>query len=154
MRKEHCVAKRILAIDDNEDLLTLLRDVFGEEGFDYLGCSRPREAYQLARQNQPDLVLLDIMMPSMNGWEVLNLFVLDRTLRRIPTVLMTAAVADAERRLAKLGLADVSILGKPFDVDRLLAHVNDALGNLFLCEEGQERLTSSTGGPVLLRDEP
>ena len=146
------MAKRVLAIDDNDDLLDLLRDVFADEGYDYVACSRPRDAYQTARSNTPDLVLLDIMMPAMNGWEVLNLLVLDRRLRHIPVVLMTAAVADAERRLAKLGLPDVSILGKPFDVDRLLAHVGDALSGPALDEEIVERITSA-GGPVLVRDD-
>lgn len=145
------MAKRVLAIDDNNDLLELLRDVFAEEGFDYIACARPRDAYQTARSSAPDIVLLDVMMPVMNGWEVLNLFVLDRQLRHVPVVLMTAAMADAERRLGKLGLADVSILSKPFDVDRLLAHVNDALGAAQLAEERPERL--SPAGPTLLRDD-
>lgn len=147
------MAKRILAIDDNDDLLMLLRDVFAEHDYDYSACSRPREAYQAARQFQPEIILLDVMMPSMNGWEVLNLFVLDRQLRHIPVVLMTAAVADAERRLSRLALSDVSILGKPFDVDRLLAHVEDALSMPALAEDVHECLTSPKR-PVLLRDEP
>jgi CheY-like chemotaxis protein len=147
------VAKRVLAIDDNEDLLALLSDVFAEENYDYLACPRPRDAYQLARQNQPDVVLLDVMMPAMNGWEVLNLFLLDRHLRHVPVVLMTAAVSDAARRLSRLGLSDVSILGKPFDVDRLLAHVSDALGTPALGEEFPDGLPPAPG-PVLLRDEP
>ena len=147
------MAKRVLAIDDNDDLLTLLREVFAEENYDYIACSRPREAYQLARQTQPDLILLDVTMPAMNGWEVLNLFVLDRQLRHIPVVLMTASVAEAERRISRLGLGEVSILGKPFDVDRLLAHVADAVGSTAPVGEGYERVGPASG-PVLLRDEP
>ncbi len=71
------MAKRVLAVDDNEDLLSLLRDLFRDEGYDYVACSKPRDAYQTARMSHPDLVLLDVVMPAMNGWEVLNLFVLD-----------------------------------------------------------------------------
>ncbi len=66
---------------------------------------------------------------------------------------MTSAVADAERRLAKLNVPDISILSKPFDVDRLLAHVGDALHHSLQDEETLEPMGALTG-PVLLRDEP
>ena len=135
------MAKRILAVDDNEDLLILLSDVLGDEGYDVVRCNRSREAYGLAKSARPDLVLLDVLMPGMNGWDVLNVFLLDREMRSVPIVLMTAAPSDARKRLARVGAPDITILDKPFTIDRLLERVDAALGNPSECERLYGQLT-------------
>ncbi len=135
--------KRVLIIDDDADLLTLLADALGGEGHTVATCGRPRDAYQTTKALMPDVILLDIKMPGMNGWEVLNVFLLDRALRTIPVLLMTAAPGEAHRRLAKLDLYDVSILDKPFTIDMLLSRVERALGNPSECEVLYDRLLNS-----------
>lgn len=144
------MAKRILAVDDNEDLLALVAEALGDAGFDVVTCSRSREAYQTAKTWQPDAVLLDILMPVMNGWEVLNLFVMDRELRKTPVVLMTAGATDARRRLAGLEEHDITILAKPFNIERLLECIEQALGQPSACEDLYERITGSGGRPASL----
>ena len=136
------MAKRILAGDDNDDLLTLLADVLGDEGYDVVTCNRSREAYGLAKEVRPDLVLLDVLMPAVTGWEVLNVFLLDREMRAVPIVLMTAAASDARKRLTRVGVHDITILDKPFSIDRLLEHVEQALGSPSECEMLYDRLSS------------
>lgn len=136
------MAKRILAVDDNEDLLALLSEALSDAGFDVVTCSRSREAYQVAKAAQPDVVLLDILMPAMNGWEVLNVFLLDRDLRKVPVVLMTAGAPEARRRLAGLEEHDISILAKPFNIDRLIEYVEQALGQPRECEALYDKITT------------
>jgi len=150
------VAKRILAVDDNEDLLTLLADVLGDEGYDVVTCGRSREAYGLAKDTRPDLVLLDVLMPGMNGWEVLNVFLLDREMCAIPIVLMTAAAADARKRLSRVGVYSITILDKPFSIDLLLERIDAALGKPSECERLYERLTSLADpvSPVVAQPRP
>ncbi len=135
------MAKRILAVDDNEDLLFLLTEALGDEGYDVVTCGRAREAYQMAKSTQPDVILLDVLMPSMTGWDVLNLLLLDRVLRRVPVILMTAAASDARKRLLRLENPDISILDKPFSLDRLLQQVEQALGQPNECEMLYEKIT-------------
>lgn len=147
------MAKRILVVDDDADLLALLADALGDEGHIVVTCGRPRDAYQTTKTMKPDVILLDIKMPGMNGWEVLNVLLLDRALRAIPVLLMTAAPAEARRRLAKLDLHDVSVLDKPFTIDTLLSQVEHALGNPSECEVLYDRLMNggltAMGAPQL-----
>lgn len=141
------MAKRILVVDDNEDLLALLSDALGDAGYDVVTCSRSREAYQLAKAWQPDVALLDILMPAMNGWEVLNIFLLDRDLRKVPVVLMTAGATDARRRLAGLEEHDITILPKPFNIERLLDVLQQALGQPQECEDLYDQITEGAALP-------
>lgn len=136
------MAKRILAVDDSEDLLTLVAEALGDEGYDVVTCHRPRDAYGLAKSTRPDVILLDVLMPLMNGWEVLNLFLLDRELRIIPVILMTAAEADVRRKLARLEAHDISVLAKPFTLDQLLEYVDHALGQPNECEVLYDKISN------------
>jgi len=71
----------------------------------------------------------------------LNVFLLDREMRSVPIVLMTAAPSDARKRLARVGAPDITILDKPFTIDRLLERVDAALGNPSECERLYGQLT-------------
>ncbi len=148
------MAKRILAVDDNEDLLFLLTEALGDEGYDVVTCGRAREAYQTAKSTQPDVILLDVLMPSMTGWDVLNLLLLDRVLRRVPVILMTAAASDARKRLLRLENPDISILDKPFSLDRLLQQVEQALGQPNECEMLYDKITNLVEPTPFTRQQP
>ena len=78
----------------------------------------------------------------MNGWEVLNVLLLDRELRHVPVTLMTAAASEVRRRLARLGINDVSILDKPFGLARLLERVEQDLGNPTECEALYDKIVN------------
>lgn len=148
------MAKRILAVDDNEDLLFLLTEALGDEGYDVVTCGRAREAYQTAKSTQPDVILLDVLMPSMTGWDVLNLLLLDRVLRRVPVILMTAAASDARKRLLRLENPDISIPDKPFSLDRLLQQVEQALGQPNECEMLYDKITNLVEPTPFTRQQP
>ena len=136
------MARRVLAVDDNEDFLMLIAEALGDEGYDVVTCRRPRDAYSLAKSTRPDVILLDVLMPVMNGWEVLNLFLLDRGLRSTPVILMTAAEADVRRKLARIEAHDISILAKPFTLDHLLQYVDHALGQPNDCAMLYDKITN------------
>jgi CheY-like chemotaxis protein len=115
-------AKRVLVIDDDEDLRDTITQVLVDEGWDVEGCGDGRVALARLRDETrplPDLILLDLMMPVMNGWRFRVEQRGDARLGSIPVVLMTASREgrgdSGHERLARLR--------KPFNVDELLAVV-------------------------------
>jgi two-component system, cell cycle response regulator DivK len=112
--------KRILIVEDNELNLKLLQDLLEYQGYTILVASRGRAAIDIARQQQPNLILLDIQLPDISGFDVASqLKALERT-RSIPIIAVTAfaMVGDRERILAS-GCDDY--IAKPFSIDGVLA---------------------------------
>jgi CheY-like chemotaxis protein len=120
----------ILVIDDEPDIRDALVTVLASEGHDAVAAADGREALQLLREGlRPCLILLDLMMPVMNGWEFRVQQRDDPDLAAIPTVVVSAAGMDAIRAVR----AD-AVLPKPIDVDRLL----EILGG-YCAERGRAR---------------
>ena len=112
---------KILIADDEPILLWVLVEALTDEGYEVLAARDGREAVELARGETPDLFLMDIMMPRMDGREAVTRLREDARLRETPVVLMSAAgnivrVPDG-----------VVFLSKPFDLDRLLALIAQLL---------------------------
>ena len=105
----------VLVADDDEAIRQVIAEVLRDEGYDVVCAENGAQALQeLHRAPHPDLVLLDLMMPVMSGWEVLEELQSDDELARIPVVVMSA-----------MGAPGVSgHLAKPIDLDRLLDTVN------------------------------
>ena len=119
--------ERILVVDDTLSLLDLVRDLLEAEQFAVTTCILSREAYALAARLRPKLVILDIVMPELSGWDVLALLRQDPLLRRIPVVICTAWAEEAAGRMRDLCQPDLWLLPKPFEPDELLATVAEAL---------------------------
>jgi DNA-binding response OmpR family regulator len=115
--------KKILVVDDEADILHFLELVLRERGYDVLTASSGRQAVELARDARPDLVLLDIMMPQMDGWEVLKLLRVDEITAGIP-VAMVSARTDPKDRVQGLQEGAADYICKPFALDDLLAKVD------------------------------
>ena len=114
----------ILAVDDDPAILDVVAQVLADEGYDVLTAGGGRAAVELAREHLPKLILLDLMMPEMNGWQVVaELRALPQT-RSIPVLLLSAR-RDTELMANNLGVN--SYLEKPFDLDELLARVRRLL---------------------------
>jgi DNA-binding response OmpR family regulator len=114
--------EKILIIDDDEDTLLFISLLFVQSGFEVLKTTSAREGLNLARDQKPDLVLLDIMMPEIDGLEV------GRRLREtsdIPIVFVTAK-ASYEDRLKGMAIGDDYVV-KPFDARELVQRVRDQL---------------------------
>jgi two-component system, chemotaxis family, chemotaxis protein CheY len=110
------MAGRVLVVDDDESIRSVVTAALQEEGYDVLEATNGAAALEIVRQLYPVVILLDMWMPVMNGWEFVRQY---RALPgpHAPIVVMTAAV-DAKRRGAEIA-AD-GVLAKPFELDSLL----------------------------------
>ena len=115
--------RRVLVADDDPDILELLRFNLVHEGFDVLRASNGVEAWSLARDAQPDLVVLDVMMPERDGLDVLASMKAHPRTKHIPVVLLTAKAGDAEVWEGWRAGADY-YMTKPFNLDELLRFVD------------------------------
>ena len=117
------MAQRILLVDDENSIVESLRYALEKEGYSVVEAADGAEALRLARSTLPDLVLLDIMLPGMSGFEVC------RTLRKESTVpiLMLTARSDEPDRIVGLDLGADDYITKPFSMREVLARVRAAL---------------------------
>jgi DNA-binding response OmpR family regulator len=114
----------ILAVDDDPAILDLVAQVLVDDGYDVLTAGSGRTAVELAREHQPRLILLDLMMPEMNGWQVVAELRASPQTHAIPILLLSAR-RDTELMANDLGVS--AYLEKPFDLDELLARVQRIL---------------------------
>ena len=89
--------RRVLVVDDEPDVLLLCRVNLEFEGYEVMEASDGVEAMSRVRERRPDVVLLDVMMPRMDGWQVLNELKADDELKDIPVVMLTAKVQDQDQ---------------------------------------------------------
>ena len=109
-------APSVLVVDDDDDIREVLEMALEEQGYVVSQASNGREALEVVSQEMPSLILLDMKMPVMNGWE----FAAElgqRYAQRAPIVVISAA-EDARRRAAEVGAQ--GWIGKPFELDDLL----------------------------------
>jgi len=106
----------ILVVDDDHDVLAALCDALGSEGYEVRGARDGIEALEAIEERRPDLIVTDLMMPTMTGFELLAALHDDPQLASIPTLIITA-VRGVEAQQQAPG---AMVLPKPLDLDRLL----------------------------------
>jgi len=114
--------KKILIVDDEDDILHFLELVLREKGYEVATASGGHEALTKAQVDRPDLVLLDIMMPQMDGWEGLKLLRVDEGTSHIP-VAMLSARTEAKDRVQGLQEGAIDYICKPFSLQELLGKI-------------------------------
>jgi DNA-binding response OmpR family regulator len=114
--------KKILVVDDEDDILHFLELVLREKGYDVSTASGGHEALTKAQLERPHLILLDIMMPQMDGWEVLKLLRVDEETAEIP-VAMLSARTEAKDRVQGLQEGAIDYICKPFSLQDLLVKI-------------------------------
>jgi adenylate cyclase len=117
---------KVLVADDNADNRHLLEDILLGQGYSVLIARDGFEAIDLARENLPDLLILDINMPGMNGFDVCDDLKSDPNTQQIP-ILMLTALADIENRVKGLGLGADDYVTKPFSPRELVARIDARL---------------------------
>jgi DNA-binding response OmpR family regulator len=114
--------KRILIVEDDAAIRAMLRKRLEANAYEVLDAEDGEEGLALARQEKPDLILLDLMLPKRDGYSVCRLLKFDQRYRHIPVVMLTARAQEKDRRLGQQTGADAYVT-KPFDAGELLAIV-------------------------------
>lgn len=117
-----------LIVDDDSLFLRLLELNLGKAGLKVFLAENGNEALRLSRDNNPDIILLDLMMPVMDGFEVMRLLKASEKTRDIPVVILTAKSSQADRqRCEEMGAVDY--VTKPFNLEKLRSMVNRIVGS-------------------------
>lgn len=122
-------AARILVVDDQREIRDLTRAILENAGYSASTAASGRDALQAVREARFDLVLLDINMPGMDGWETLRLLKADDILASVPVV-MFSVKKEVSDRVQGIQEGAVGYITKPFEVDALLSRVGSALDAL------------------------
>ncbi len=118
--------KRILLVDDEIDIVTMIRMRLEASGFDVIVATDGKEALNAARMHNPDLIILDLMLPTMDGFHVARMLKYDARYKNIPIVMLTAKAGESDRKTGE----DVGVdafFNKPFEAEKLLAKIRELL---------------------------
>jgi two-component system, OmpR family, response regulator VicR len=119
--------KRILCIEDEPEMIELMRLILSRKGYDVTGASGGQDGLEKMRREMPDLVLLDLMMPDMGGWEVYQQMKADENLKEVPVIIVTAKAQSIDKVLG-LYIAKVDdYIAKPFNPSELIDSVEQVL---------------------------
>ncbi|MGK7370667.1 MAG: response regulator [Candidatus Halalkalibacterium sp. M3_1C_030] len=131
--------KTILVVDDEQDLLDLIEYNLKKEGFDVLKAEDGKEGIKMARKHLPDLILLDIMMPKMDGLEAVEVMRDDEELKRIPIIFLTAR-GDEKTEVEGLNKGGDDYITKPISTTKLLSRIKAVLRRFEDSEDFGNRL--------------
>jgi len=117
---------KILVVDDEADLVETIQFALELEGYNVLVASNGEEGLNIARQEKPDLILLDLMLPKLDGYKVCRLLKFDERYKYIPILMLTARTQEKDKILGKETGANEYIT-KPFEMDELMAKIKSYL---------------------------
>lgn len=117
---------RVLAVDDSPTVLDMLKAILESGGYEVITASDGQEALNTARDESPDLILLDVMLPKLDGYRVCRLLKFDQKYKSIPIIMLTAKSEDQSVATGMRTGAD-QYLTKPVEPEKLLASVAEEL---------------------------
>jgi len=118
--------EKILAIDDEEDILSLVRDILTAEGFEVETALSAEYGITLLERYTPDLILLDLMLPGMDGWEFLRIIKSDERFKDVPVILLTCR-GELRDKILGLESGASDYITKPFTPDGLIQRIRTLL---------------------------
>lgn len=118
--------QRILVVDDDREVVRLMRAYLEQAGYDVLVAYDGNSALHVMRRDSPDLVLLDLMLPGKDGWEVTRLVRSDATLAAIPIIMLTARIEDTDK-IVGLEMGADDYVTKPYNPREVVARVRARL---------------------------
>ena len=119
--------RRAVYIEDEQEMIDLVKLILSRKHFEVIGANGGREGLDAVRKNSPDVILLDLMMPDMDGWEVYQQLKADENTRDIPVIVITAKAQNIDKVLA-LHIAKVDdYIPKPFTPKDLLDSIERVL---------------------------
>ena len=120
------MSKKILVVEDTEDNRQILRDLLGMAGYEMVEAHNGAEGVAMASEQKPDLILMDIQMPVMDGYEATRRIKADPALKSIPVVAVTSYALSGDEAKARTAGCD-DYIAKPFSPRDLVQRVNDTL---------------------------
>ena len=122
------ISKKVVYIEDEPEMIDLVRLILSRKGYEVIGANGGREGLDIIRQKLPDLVLLDLMMPDMDGWDVYQQMKSVEATRDIPVIVITAKAQSIDKVLG-LHIAKVDdYISKPFSPQELVESVEKVIG--------------------------
>ena len=118
--------ERLLVVDDEKGLVDVLSEWLGAKGFHVLRAFDGKEGLERAHADKPDLIILDIMMPEMNGYDVCRKIKLDKNLKDTPVIILTAKFQPNDIKFGE-GMGADAYLTKPLELEILLSTVKELL---------------------------
>ncbi|MCC7452200.1 MAG: response regulator [Anaerolineae bacterium] len=120
-------ATKVVVVEDDPEMINLVKLILKKEGFDVTGAMGGREGLEAIQKTAPSLVLLDLMMPDIDGWEVYQAMKADENLKNIPVIIITAKAQSIDKVLG-LHIAKVDdYITKPFSPGELITSVRRVL---------------------------
>ncbi|MBN1310438.1 MAG: response regulator [Anaerolineae bacterium] len=120
--------RKVVCIEDDAAMIDLVKLILKNRGFEVLGATRGPEGLELIASEKPDLVLLDLMMPDMDGWDVYQRMKADDYMKTLPVIVVTAKAQQIDKVLG-LNIAKVQdYITKPFSPADLVKSINRVLG--------------------------
>lgn len=121
------MAKKILVTEDSPTILEVIRQFLESNGYSVIVAIDGQEALDKAKKEAPDLIILDLMLPKIDGYKVCRMLKFDQKYRYIPIIMFTARSQESDRILGKEVGADDYIL-KPFQPEELLEKIKKVIG--------------------------
>jgi len=121
------VKKKILLVDDEPDIRTIVTARLAAMGFEVLVATNGQEGLDLARKESPDAILLDLMLPKLDGYKVCRMLKFDKAFEKIPVVIFSAKGSEADKKLGEQAGADAYMV-KPFDLKLFTQTIQRLIG--------------------------
>lgn len=118
--------KKILIVEDEATLVELMKIRLEANGFDVISAYDGQQGLEMARGEMPDLIILDLMLPKIDGYKVCRMLKFDDKYKNIPVIMFTARAQDSDRKLGEEVGADAYII-KPFEPEILLSKIRELL---------------------------
>ena len=116
--------KKILIVDDEPNISKLVAFILEKHGFDILHAFVGQEGIEMAKTEKPDMIILDVMMPNMDGFEVAKILTSMEETKHIPIIMLSSA-AQFKDKAKGIESGAMDYITKPFDKDELIAKVNE-----------------------------
>ncbi len=121
------MSKRVLVVEDQEDSMQIMNDMLARAGYEVIGAVTGVEGVAMAESHNPDLILMDIMLPGLDGYEATRRIKDNAALRHIPVIAVTSYALDGEESRAEEAGCD-AYFSKPVSPRALLAKVREYIG--------------------------
>lgn len=120
--------KKIFVADDQEEVLSMLKELLTSKGYEVMASKEAEQMVKLIKGFKPSLILLDLLMPNLDGFEICRMLNEDREAQSIPIIIMSGLSDQVDiKRAYELGVVDYLI--KPFDLNKVVTQIEKAIAN-------------------------